>query len=132
MTAATRSSKRPHLPRWLARINKRTFNVWEIRRGKRPVLSHVGRSSGQTLHTPLDAHQIDGGYLFIPMYGAESDWVLNILAAGSARLTVDGEERTLVAPRLVSGDEALPQLPPRARKQKSIVRLEHFLQMDLA
>ena len=63
----TRNTKRAHLPRWLGRINKRVFNPLEIRRGKRPVLTHVGRKSGRTLETPLDAHPTDDGWLFIPM-----------------------------------------------------------------
>ena len=33
------------LPRWLAKINKRTFNPIEVRRAARPVLIHTGRSS---------------------------------------------------------------------------------------
>jgi deazaflavin-dependent oxidoreductase (nitroreductase family) len=64
----------------------------EIKRGNRPVLSHVGRSSGKTYETPLDAHAVEGGYIFIANYGRDSDWVKNILAAGTAALRVDGDE----------------------------------------
>ncbi len=74
------------MPRWVARINKRVFNPMELRRGVRPVLTHVGRSSGKTYRTPLDAHLIEGGYIFIVMYGSDSDWVQNVLAAGAATL----------------------------------------------
>jgi hypothetical protein len=83
------------LPRWLARINKRVFNPCEVRRGVRPVLIHVGRSSGQIYRTPLD------GYLFIPTYGPRSDWLRNVLAAGEARLSIGGEEVELESPRMV-------------------------------
>lgn len=78
------------LPRWLARFNKRFVNPREVRRGVRPVLIHVGRSSGRTYHTPLDAHRLPDGYLFIPMYGARTDRVKNVLATGAARLSIDG------------------------------------------
>ena len=57
------------LPRWLAHINKRVFNPMEVRRGARPVLIHTGRSSGKTCRTPLHAHRLPDGYLFIPLYG---------------------------------------------------------------
>src|SRR5664280_1992472 len=63
------------LPRWLAHINKRVFNPMEVRRGARPVLIHTGRSSGKTYRTPLDAHRLPDGYLFIPLYGPRTDLV---------------------------------------------------------
>lgn len=99
------------LPRWLAQINKRVFNPSELKRGIRPVLTHVGRSSGNTHRTPLDAHPVDGGYIFIVMYGSHSDWVKNVLAAGTAKLEIDGDEFELMSPRLVSKGEAWQLLP---------------------
>ena len=67
-------------PRWLAHVNKRVFNPIEERRGARPVLIHTGRTSGKTYRTPLDAHRLPDGYLFIPMYGPRTDWVKNAMA----------------------------------------------------
>lgn len=77
------------MPRWWARINTYTFNPRELKKGFRPVLIHVGRTSGREYRTPLDAHSVDGGFLFIPMYGVNSDWGRNVLAAGSARVRVN-------------------------------------------
>ena len=115
------------LPRWLAQINKRTFNKRELKKGRRPVLTHIGRTSGRSYRTPLDAHPVDGGWLFIPMYGQRSDWVRNILAAGQARLKVGDDDFDLVAPRLIDRSEAesLLELPGSARK------VTEFLRMDL-
>jgi deazaflavin-dependent oxidoreductase (nitroreductase family) len=93
------------MPRWWTRINKRVFNPMELRRGVRPVLTHVGRSSGTTYRTPLDAHPVEGGYVFVLVYGSRSDWVRNTLAAGHARLTVDGQDVELTAPRVIAGPE---------------------------
>lgn len=118
------------LPKWLAQLNKRSFNKMEIKRGVRPVLTHVGRSSGKTYHTPLDAHQLDDGYIFIINYGSRSDWVKNILAAGSATLRIDGREIELTSPRLVSEEVAWQLLPPETKKPlPDLFRLE-YLQMD--
>jgi hypothetical protein len=89
------------LPRWLAQINKRVFNRIEIKRGVRLVLIHVGRSTGMTYLTPLDAHPVHHGYVFIPMYGPRTDWVKNGMAAGGARLRIDRGEIDLISPRLV-------------------------------
>lgn len=94
------------MPSWVGQINKRVFNRMELRKGKRPVITHVGRSSGETYTTPLDAHSVEGGYIFILMYGSDSDWVKNVLAAGTATLTVDGIDVELANPQLVSKELA--------------------------
>ena len=99
------------LPRWLAHINKRVFNPMEVRRGARPVLIHTGRSSGKTYRTPLDAHALPDGYLFIPLYGPRTDWVKNVLLAQAARLCVDGHEIELQSPRLVKKKTSGPWCP---------------------
>jgi deazaflavin-dependent oxidoreductase (nitroreductase family) len=87
-------------------IDKRVFNPAELRRGTRPVLTHMGRSSGATYRTPLDVHPVDGGYVSVLAYGSQSDWVRNVLTDGRARLTIDGEDIELAAPRLICGQEA--------------------------
>ncbi len=97
-------------PRWLAKINKRVFNPWSIRKGKYPVVTHVGRTSGQSYQIPLDAYPTKTGYVLVARYGPESDWVRNILATKTATLRIDGEERGLDSPRLVSEKEALDVL----------------------
>jgi deazaflavin-dependent oxidoreductase (nitroreductase family) len=117
-------------PRWLAKINKRVFNPREIRRGKRPVVIHVGRSSGTVFQTPLDAHPTRGGYVLVVRYGPGSDWVRNILAAGTATLRVEREEHRLDSPRLVSQQEAVDELAPGFEPDADFYKAEHYLLMD--
>ena len=62
-------------PRWLAHINKRIFNPGRVRKGEYPVVTHVGRSSGRSYQTPLDAYPTKTGYVLVARYGPESDWV---------------------------------------------------------
>ena len=97
-------------PRWLAQINKRVFNPGQVRKGKYPVVTHVGRSSGRSYQTPLDAYPTKTGYVLVARYGPESDWVRNILASQHASLRIRGEDHNLGSPRLVSLDEALEAL----------------------
>jgi deazaflavin-dependent oxidoreductase (nitroreductase family) len=119
------------LPRWLAQINKRVFNPREIRRGVRPVLIHVGRSSGTIYRTPLDAHPVLDGYLFIPLYGPRTDWVQNVLAVGTARLSIGGEEMRLVFPRMVMKKDVWPLLPASTKTPMGISEETELLRMDL-
>ena len=97
-------------PRWLAKINKRVFNPKAIRKGDYPVITHVGRTSGSSYQTPLDAYPTKTGYVMVVRYGPKSDWVFNVLAAETVTLRIDGEMLTLSSPRLVSQKEALDVL----------------------
>lgn len=120
------------MPRWWAQINKRLFNPRAIARGTWPVLTHIGRVSGTTYSTPLDAYPVDGGYLFVPVYGSGSDWVRNVLAADRARLRVaDGREMDLAAPRLVGENEAFATLSEEVARPPKLLRITEFLRMDL-
>ena len=119
------------LPRWLANINKRVFNKMELKKGVRPVLVHVGRTSRATYSTPLDAHAVDGGYVFILMYGPGSDWAKNILASGTAALRLPSGEVSLDSPRLVSRDEVWPDMPETAKPPPAILKVTHYLRMDI-
>ncbi|MEV8639031.1 nitroreductase family deazaflavin-dependent oxidoreductase [Streptosporangium sp. NPDC051023] len=112
-------------------MNKRVFNPRAIAGGKWPVLTHVGRISGTTYRTPLDAYPVDGGYLFVLVYGSRSDWVQNVLAADGARLRVDGREVQLAAPRLVGEDEAFQALSDEVTRPPRLLRITDFLRMDL-
>ncbi|WP_219507331.1 nitroreductase family deazaflavin-dependent oxidoreductase [Nonomuraea ceibae] len=118
------------MPLWWGRLNKRVFNPRAVARGSWPVLTHVGRVSGATYRTPLDAHPVDGGYLFVLVYGSGTDWVRNILAAGEARLRVGGKEVALTAPRVVGREEAFRALPAGVRRPPRLLRITEFLRMD--
>ena len=85
-------------PRWLAKVNKRLFNPRQMRKGKRPVVVHTGRSSGTTYRTPLDAHLTKDGYVLVVRYGPGSDWVRNTLAAGGATLRLDSRRPAVNRP----------------------------------
>lgn len=119
------------MPRWWARMNKWTLNPRELAKGERPVIIHVGRTSGREYQTPLDAHAVDGGYLFVPVYGVNSDWVRNVLVAGRARVRVDGSEVELTAPRLIDTDAAFALLPEGTPRPPAWLKLEQYLLTDL-
>jgi deazaflavin-dependent oxidoreductase (nitroreductase family) len=119
------------LPRWLAQINKRVFNPLELRRGRRPVLIHAGRASGKTYRTPLDAHRLPDGYLFIPLYGPRTDWLKNVLVAGAARLAIGGQEFALESPRLVKKRDVWPLLPTATKTPPGISDESDLLRLDV-
>ena len=117
------------MPLWWGQINKRVFNPRALRGGRWQVIHHVGRSSGAAYRTPLEAMPVDGGFVFTLVYGSRSDWVQNILAAGSARLEIDGDLVDLVDPKLITADEAFARLPPETKRPPKLLKIDEFLSM---
>lgn len=115
------------LPLWLARLNRKFINPGAIKRGSWPVLIHVGRKSGRTYRTPLDAYEVDGGYLFTVNYGARSDWPKNVVAAGGASLERAGRTIELSDPRILPVEQAYQLMAPDAKKPPSIIGVEECL-----
>jgi len=95
------------------------------------VLIHVGRSSGKTYRTPLDAHPLPDGYLFIPLYGPRTDWVKNVLVAGAALLSIGGEEIELESPRMVRKKDIWQLLPTTTKILPGISDDSELLRMDV-
>jgi deazaflavin-dependent oxidoreductase (nitroreductase family) len=120
------------MPLWWGQINKRVFNPRALRGGKWQVIHHVGRSSGTAYRTPLEAIPVEGGFVFTLVYGSRSDWVQNILAAGSARLEIDGDLVDLVAPKLITADDAFARLPPDSKRPPKFLKIDEFLSMRKA
>lgn len=120
------------MPLWWGQINKRVFNPSALRNGRWKVLTHVGRSSGRTYRTPLDAAEVDGTYVFILVYGSRSDWVQNVMASGSATLDTRDGVVELTAPRIIPGDVARPMIKPQVTLPPKFLRVDEYLQMDVA
>jgi deazaflavin-dependent oxidoreductase (nitroreductase family) len=119
------------VPRWVAKVNRRFTNPLALKRGDWPVLTHVGRTSGETYRTPLDAEPIDDGYIFMLVYGSDSDWVQNVLATGTATLDIDDDTFQLVNPRLISKKDARQLLPSETKEPPGFLRIGDYLQVDI-
>ena len=91
-------------PRSIARFNKRFTNRIALRvAGHLPgfaIVYHTGRRSGRVYRTPVNAFHSGEDYIIALTYGPESDWVKNVLAAGSCELRSRGQRMRLTAPRI--------------------------------
>lgn len=96
------------VPRAVATANKYVTNpiqgLWAPRIAPWAVVEHVGRRSGTAYSTPVLAW-VEGDRLSIPLvYGAGSDWVRNVLAAGEFTLVRAGRRYSIAGPRIVPPD----------------------------
>ena len=118
------------LPKWLATVNKHVFNPREVRKGKRPILVHNGRSSGKVYETPLDAIPTETGYVLPVRYGLDSDWVQNVVGQGSAKLRIEGGEHEMRSGGTVDQTEALRQLPSGYEPSKDFMTTDDYLLLE--
>ena len=115
------------MPLWWGHINKRVFNPPALRGDRYQAIRHVGRSSSREYRTPVEAVPVEGGYVMTLVYGSNSDWVQNVLAAGSAKLEVDGKLVELTDPQLLTADEAFARLPAGTKRPPKLLKISEFL-----
>jgi deazaflavin-dependent oxidoreductase (nitroreductase family) len=65
------------------------------------ILTHTGRQSGRTFSMPINVFRRGDHYLFALTYGADVDWVKNVLAAGRCQIRTGGRVVRLVEPEVI-------------------------------
>jgi deazaflavin-dependent oxidoreductase (nitroreductase family) len=120
------------IPRVVARLNRVGFNrvsrhvaAWLPGFG---VVVHRGRRSGRTYRTPVNVFRADGGFLIALTYGADSDWVKNVVAAGEAELLTRRRRVRVTAPR-VYHDESRRGTRPIERQALRLLGVADFLSL---
>lgn len=93
------------IPRWVAVFNKHVNNRiqrrWAWLVPPWAILRHVGRTSGSVYRTPVMGF-VSGQEFAVPLlYGEQSDWARNLIAADGGILERKGRKYALVAPRVV-------------------------------
>jgi deazaflavin-dependent oxidoreductase (nitroreductase family) len=118
------------LPKRLARFNRHVTNriLGPVAR-QLPgfaVVSHVGRRSGRVRQTPVNLFRAGDRYVIALTYGADSQWVRNVLAAGAVDIETRGRRLRLVAPEVVH-DAQRSLVPPPVRPVLGLARVSDFM-----
>jgi deazaflavin-dependent oxidoreductase (nitroreductase family) len=82
------------------------------------VVSHLGRTTGRSYETPVVAVQHDDEFLIALPYGPRTDWLQNVLAAGSARVRMEGDTYDVDRPRVIPLAEASQHFGPKEQRQQ--------------
>ncbi|MEJ7839913.1 MAG: nitroreductase family deazaflavin-dependent oxidoreductase, partial [Thermomicrobiales bacterium] len=100
---------------WIAKSNRYIANpVLGLLAGKigpLAVLEHTGRRSGKRRTIPIMAFRKTDGVVIALTYGPKTDWVRNVLAAGSTAITVRQQRYELNDPVLFEAEPASVGLP---------------------
>src|SRR5438067_2200853 len=75
------------------------------------LVLHRGRRSGRLYRTPVNAYVRRGTFAVVMLYGTESDWVRNLLAAGSGQVVRGGRTYELISPRVLDAADAPSKVP---------------------
>jgi deazaflavin-dependent oxidoreductase (nitroreductase family) len=121
------------LSKRLARFNRVATNRVARRiAGKAPgfgLIVHRGRRSGRVYRTPVNVFRVPEGYVVALTYGADTDWVKNMLAAGGGRLETLGHEVEVTRPR-VAHDANRTAIPFPVRQFLGVLGVSDFLYLD--
>src|SRR3954452_20975620 len=95
------------------------------------VVSHVGRRSGRTYRAPVNLFRRGDDYVIALTYGAGSQWVRNVLAAGGADVETRGRHLPLVDPKLVR-DPARSFVPELVLIPLRLANVDEFMLLKRA
>ncbi|TDC61892.1 nitroreductase family deazaflavin-dependent oxidoreductase [Actinomadura sp. GC306] len=106
------------MPRGLRKVNKvftnRVQGVYAPYVPPLAVVVHKGRRSGREYRTPVTAFRSGRTLIFGLPYGADTDWVRNLLAEGAGGVERLGRAKRISRPRVLTAAEA-GELPSAAR-----------------
>ena len=118
------------LPKRLARFNRHVTNRVLGPAARRlpgfAVVSHVGRRSSRVYRTPVNLFRDGDRYVIALTYGSDSQWVLNVLAAGAVDIETRGQRLHLVAPEVVR-DAQRSLVPEPIRPILRVARVSDFM-----
>lgn len=118
------------IPLWVGRLNKVGLNRVTGRfAGHLPgfgIVVHRGRRSGRSFRTPVNVFRADDGLVIALTYGADAQWVKNVLAAGGCQVLTRGRTLTCTDPRLYR-DEARRDVPGVVRLVLGRIHASDFL-----
>jgi deazaflavin-dependent oxidoreductase (nitroreductase family) len=119
--------------RWLAKINIAFTNrITSLFAGWLPgfgILTHVGRRSGMVYRTPVNVFRAPNGFVIALTYSSQSEWVKNVLAAGSCELKTVGTKYQLVAPKVVR-DTTRRRFPVPVRLILTLVGADEYMELS--
>lgn len=93
------------------------------------VVHHRGRTSGTAYATPVDIIPAGDAFLIALPYGTRAQWVRNVLAAGSAELSVNGTTWSADRPELVPTDKVRDAFPRSDQLGFRLLGTDHCLRL---
>jgi len=94
------------------------------------AIRHTGRRSGKQYTTPVVVERVADGFVIPLPYGTQVDWLRNVLAAGRATVSSEGESYDVVRPEVIDAAAALPALSAQRRRAFARAGIEKYLKVQ--
>jgi deazaflavin-dependent oxidoreductase (nitroreductase family) len=92
------------------------------------ILEYVGRKSGRRYRIPVKVFRHGPERVISLMYGSDTEWVKNVVAAGGANLRIRRRTTRLTDPKVVV-DPSRRLLPLYVRPFMGLLRVTEFMTM---
>jgi hypothetical protein len=76
--------------------------------------------------------RVQNGFLVPLAYGNRVDWLRNVIAAGRATISAEGETYDVTEPEVIDAATALPMLSPRRRRSWERMGIAQYLKATIA
>jgi deazaflavin-dependent oxidoreductase (nitroreductase family) len=93
------------------------------------VIRHVGRTTGRSYETPVQAVATANGFVIALPYGPNTDWLKNVLASGSATIVDEGNTYEVNRPEIVPIAVAGPNFSPQDQRAHRWFGVQQCLQV---
>jgi deazaflavin-dependent oxidoreductase (nitroreductase family) len=127
-------AKSPGVQRAVKRMNKAYWNPRSMETAGTPgayasVMRHLGRRSAAVYETPVVPATTEDGVVIALPYGASADWVRNVLAAGGATLSHEGETFEVDRPEVVPMEHVDGYFADSERRTHRMMRVDQGLRL---
>jgi deazaflavin-dependent oxidoreductase (nitroreductase family) len=129
-------TKSPPVLKVIRRMNRAVVNPRQVDAGGpgpyASVIRHTGRTTGTPYATPVGVVATDEGFAIALPYGAEADWLKNVLASGAATIVHEGQTHRVTDPTVVPIETATAYFSPREQRAHHLFGTDECLTLRLA
>lgn len=93
------------------------------------VIRHRGRVSGQPYETPVGVVADEDGFLIALVYGSRTQWLQNVLAAGSATIVHEGQSYAVDQPEVIPMQTVAARFTSSDRQGFRVLRVDQALRV---
>lgn len=120
----------------IRRMNRAVWNPQALRNAgtegaPASVVRHRGRTTGTEYETPVGAYLSDGAILIALPYGATTDWIKNLRAAGGGEVVHEGRTYAVGSPEIVPMADIAALLSHGEQRTFRIFKVDEVLRLPI-
>jgi len=115
-------------------MNRRFFAAQQLETAGGPgayagIVHNRGRKSGKDYATPVTIKRLGDDFVIAMVYGRRTDWVKNVLAAGSVRIELEGDSYEVGEPEIVPTSEVAAAFSSGDQRINRLLAIDECLRL---